>query len=89
MKDPLEIKEILREFYKISGFRISIHDTEFHEIYAYPQELSPYCAAIQTDIHNKIHTSPTRKVFRNNTNNNFYWLTLLNFIVLFEIIYPS
>ena len=25
-----------------------------------------------TDIHNKIHTSPTRKVLRNNTNNNFY-----------------
>ncbi len=54
MKNSLEIKELLREFYKISGFRISIHDTEFNEIYAYPQELSPYCAAIQTDIHNKI-----------------------------------
>ena len=53
MKNALEINNILREFHKISGFRISIHDTEFNELYAYPQKLSPYCAAIQTDTYNK------------------------------------
>jgi AraC-like DNA-binding protein len=53
MKNTLEINEILREFHKISGFRISIYDTEFNELYAYPQKLSPYCAAIQTDLSNK------------------------------------
>ena len=53
MKRTLDINDILREFYKISGFRISIHDTEFNEIYAYPQRLSPYCSAIQSDTHNK------------------------------------
>ena len=53
MQNSLEINNILREFYKISGFRISIHDTEFNEIYAYPQSLSPYCAMIQSDNYNK------------------------------------
>ncbi len=49
MKNSLEITTILKEFYMISGFRVSIHDAEFNEIYAYPQELSPFCSAIQKD----------------------------------------
>lgn len=53
MTNQLEINNILRQFYKISGFRISIHDTEFNEIHAYPESLSPYCALIQSDINNK------------------------------------
>ncbi len=53
MKNSLEITTILKEFYMISGFRISIHDAEFNEIYAYPHQLSPYCAAIQQDIKNR------------------------------------
>ncbi|MBO5853082.1 MAG: PocR ligand-binding domain-containing protein [Clostridia bacterium] len=53
MTNSLEINNILKQFYKISGFRISIHDTEFNEIYAYPENLSPYCSMIQTDINNK------------------------------------
>lgn len=53
MKNTLEINEILREFHKISGFRISIHDAEFNELYAYPQKLCSYCAAIQSNPKNK------------------------------------
>lgn len=53
MNSSLEINDILREFHKVSGFRISIHDTEFNEIYAYPERLSPYCAKIQTNPHNR------------------------------------
>ena len=53
MNSSLEINDILREFHKVSGFRISIHDTEFNEIYAYPEKLSPYCAKIQTNPHNR------------------------------------
>lgn len=53
MKSNPKINDILREFYKISGFRISIHDTEYNEIYSYPQNLSPYCTAIQSDENNK------------------------------------
>ena len=53
MKNSLEIQTILKEFYNITGFRISIHDAEFNEIYAYPSELSPFCAVIQRDIKNR------------------------------------
>ena len=53
MPNSLEITNILRQFYKISGFRISIHDTEFNEIYAYPENLSPYCTLMQSDAYNK------------------------------------
>lgn len=42
-----EIIPILKEFFQISGFRISIHDLEYNEIYAYPQSLSPFCNRIQ------------------------------------------
>ena len=41
MENSLKIMDILQEFHKISGFRISIHDAEFNEIYAYPENLSP------------------------------------------------
>ncbi len=47
MKDSLDIMFILKELYKISGFRISVHDTEFREIAAYPEELSPFCQYIR------------------------------------------
>ncbi len=53
MKNALEISTILKEFHMISGFRISIHDAEFNEIYAYPAELSSYCASIQRDSKNR------------------------------------
>ncbi len=53
MDTSLNINDILREFHKISGFRVSIHDTEFNEIYAYPKSLSPYCATIQSDVGNR------------------------------------
>lgn len=53
MENSLEINNILQEFHKVSGFRISIHDMEFNEIYAYPQHLSPYCTTIQSNANNK------------------------------------
>ncbi len=53
MKNEIEISTILKEFYNVSGFRVSIHDAEFNEIYAYPKELSPYCASIQRDSKNR------------------------------------
>ena len=46
--DRLEMISLLRELHNISGFRISIHDVKFNEIEAYPKELSPYCALIQS-----------------------------------------
>ena len=41
MREIIEINSILKDFYDVSGIRISIHDTEFNEIYSYPQELEP------------------------------------------------
>lgn len=49
MKESLDIMFILKELYKISGFRISVHDTQFREIAAYPEELSPFCQYIRRD----------------------------------------
>lgn len=47
MYSELEIYQILKDFYNISGVRVSIHDTEFREIYAYPSEPLPFCHNLQ------------------------------------------
>ena len=47
MQETIEITSILKDFYAVSGIRISIHDTEFNEIYSYPKEPSHFCRCIQ------------------------------------------
>ena len=47
MEQSLSIERILKELYHISGFRISIYDTNFREIAAYPRELGCFCGLIQ------------------------------------------
>ncbi len=47
MVQNMQIEAILRHFYTISGFRVSIYDTEYHEIYAYPKTKCTYCTALQ------------------------------------------
>ncbi|MBQ9071501.1 MAG: PocR ligand-binding domain-containing protein [Clostridia bacterium] len=42
-----KIISILRELYAISGFRISLHNTNFEEIAAYPEEKLGFCSYIQ------------------------------------------
>lgn len=42
-----EIVSILCELHNISGFRVSLHGTDFEEIAAYPVERLPFCSAIQ------------------------------------------
>lgn len=49
MKERLEIMDILRDLHKVSGFRISLHDTAHNEICAYPREGLPFCRTIQQD----------------------------------------
>ncbi len=44
-----EIVSILCELHNISGFRVSLHGTNFEEIAAYPAERLPFCSAIQKD----------------------------------------
>lgn len=41
-----EITSVLSDLHRISGFRISLHDTEFNEIAAFPEEHLPFCAAV-------------------------------------------
>lgn len=41
-----EILSVLQELYKITGFRMSLHDTNFKEIAAYPEEKLPFCKYI-------------------------------------------
>ena len=41
-----EIISVLSDLHRISGFRISLHDTEFNEIAAFPKEHLPFCAAV-------------------------------------------
>ncbi len=42
-----EVNAILKDFYEISGIRISIHDTEFNEIYSYPNQALAFCRCLQ------------------------------------------
>ena len=41
-----EITSVLSELYKITGFRMSLHSTNFEEIAAFPKEGSPFCTAV-------------------------------------------
>lgn len=47
MKESLDIMFILKELHKISGFRITVHDTNFREIAAYPEDHLPFCGYIR------------------------------------------
>ena len=47
MREFVDVNSILKDFYMISGIRISIHDAEFNEIYSYPGEHTPFCRCIQ------------------------------------------
>ena len=49
MRHEIEINSILKNFYSISGIRISIHDSEFNEIYSYPSEGSVFCKTLQNN----------------------------------------
>lgn len=47
MLKKIEINSILKDFYNISGIRISIHDAEFNEIYSYPKSPTEFCRILQ------------------------------------------
>lgn len=43
----IELLSVLKEMHQISGFRLSIYDTNMHEIAAYPRNLSSFCSLVQ------------------------------------------
>ncbi len=44
-----EIVTVLEELNKISGFRISLHDKDYHEIAAYPETMNAFCSFVNAD----------------------------------------
>lgn len=49
MDTRIDTLSILRDFHKITGARISLHDLSFKEIMSYPQDTLPFCEAIQNN----------------------------------------
>lgn len=42
-----EIRSVLAELYRITGFRVSLHGANYEEIAAYPDTLLPFCKYVQ------------------------------------------
>ena len=47
MDDHVELITVLQELHNISGLRLSVHDTDFNEIEAYPKGQCALCAMVQ------------------------------------------
>jgi len=43
----MELMNILKDFYRISGIGISIHDADFNEVCSYPDKANRFCGYIQ------------------------------------------
>ena len=41
--DNAELTDLMKNFYTLTGIRIVLFDENYHEIFAYPQECSPFC----------------------------------------------
>lgn len=47
METRIQTIDILRDFHRITGARISLHDLNFNEIAAFPGNLLPFCRMVQ------------------------------------------
>lgn len=47
MDTRIQTLEIMKDFYRITGARISLHDLDRNEIAAFPQSLSNFCRTVQ------------------------------------------
>ena len=45
--DTVELVDLMRNFYTLTGIRIVLFDEKYNEIFAYPQECSPYCSCMR------------------------------------------
>lgn len=74
MSNSIELSTVLKELHNISGFRISIFDTEFNEVDAYPKEQSPFCKLIKQNSSTKrsCHESDARAFERVKQTNEVY-----------------
>ena len=46
----VKLRSLLEDFYNLTNIRITIFDENFHELIAYPEELTPFCQLIRTDV---------------------------------------
>ena len=63
MADIKDIRTILRDLHLVSGFRVSLHGTDFSEISAYPEEISPFCRLVQENPKAKMQCLHRRRRF--------------------------
>lgn len=55
-RDIEELKNVITDFYKITGIMIVIYDENFTQIYGYPTDHSPFCKQIRnTSLENKCY----------------------------------
>ena len=47
METKIQTIEILKDYHKITGARVSLHDLDFNEIAGYPESPSYFCGKIQ------------------------------------------
>ena len=45
--DLEKLQKLLKDFFAITGIRITVFDESMHELIAYPQQVAPYCALIR------------------------------------------
>ena len=53
MDTKLNTIEILKDFHRVTGARISLHDLDYNEIASYPESLSDFCQKVQRKPKNK------------------------------------
>ncbi len=84
----LDVKSILKELHTVSGFRISLYDTEFNEIIAYPENISEFCALVQKNNEVKqCCINQDREAFRQVKQNEDVYLYRCRF-GLYEAVAP-
>ena len=54
METRIQTIDILKDFHRITGARISLHDLNFNEIAAFPGNLLPFCCAVQQNEDTKL-----------------------------------
>lgn len=47
-RDFEELKNIIIDFYKITGIMLSIYDEDFNPVYSYPKKYSPFCTLVRS-----------------------------------------
>lgn len=47
--DLSKLESLLKDFYNMTGIRITVFDESFHELVSYPEQIPPFCQIIRRD----------------------------------------